>query len=237
MAEATQMASNVIPFPSQDLEEPTGFYTASEAARIARVPRWIVDDWRQAGIVKPTIRWVDEDEHAHDGYSFHALVYLRLLREMRSNHVSLETAVTKLAAIRDRFGPPGKNWQGIRIFSQLGDVYVAGQDDWGTLVMTRNDQKLGDVLLGEDFARLRDRTDALLIPLAFSKYVEIDVAIKNGHPTLIGTAVETATITKLRGQGMSLDQIRNYYPYLERRLLLGANRYELSLSRAAVASP
>ena len=45
-----------------------GFYTPAEASRIAQVPQWTVNSWRRAGIVIPSIEWIDEQEMAENGY-------------------------------------------------------------------------------------------------------------------------------------------------------------------------
>ncbi len=61
----------------------TGFYRPADAARYARLPRQRLDAWRREGIVRPTLEADYDEEGESAGYSFDALVYLRVVRMLR----------------------------------------------------------------------------------------------------------------------------------------------------------
>jgi hypothetical protein len=59
--------------PSPDAAE-SGFYTAPEAARIARVPRARLRAWRREGVIHPSLCTTDEEGNAQLGYTFEDFV-------------------------------------------------------------------------------------------------------------------------------------------------------------------
>lgn len=146
-------------------ETPSGFHTPTEATRLARVRRSVLDAWRE-GIVRPTMRWVDEDGREHFGHGFEDVVCVRLLRMLRDQGISLEKAVNAVNELPKRFGPPGRRWEHARIFAQNRDAFVYREDEWRTTIATRKGQKVADELFGEQFGSLRERADALLVPKA-----------------------------------------------------------------------
>ena len=111
------MKDNIIWLPTSNdpEEEMHGFYTPEEASRIARIPSRLISRWRTAGIVAPDLRWIDEDGDEDLGYTFEALVYLRLLRMFRENEVALGTSVVALRDLSRRFGPPSTKWEQAKI--------------------------------------------------------------------------------------------------------------------------
>src|SRR5208283_3496560 len=106
-----------------------GFYTTPEASRIACVPEWTVNSWKNEGVIIPSTGWVDEHKVIHIGYTFETVVYLRLIRIFRDKHITLLEAVRALNLIKERFGVPGKTWAQIKIFADSEDVYVYSEDD------------------------------------------------------------------------------------------------------------
>src|SRR3972149_1519132 len=160
----------------------TGFYTPAEAARIARVPRHRLDAWRREGIIIPAISVVDFGGDEETGYTFQALVYLRVIRMLR-DHVPLEKAVVAVQHLRDRFGAPGPNWADARILLSTGDVYAIRKDEWQVTVATRHGQKAAiELLFEEEFDQLRERADALLVPRRYQPFVEVDPSVRSGQP-------------------------------------------------------
>ncbi len=212
--------------------EARGFYIPAEASRIAQIPQWTLNSWRRDGIIVPSVEWIDEQGKAHLGHTFETLVFLRLIRMLRKSNITLLKAVETVKALRDRFGPPGKGWADARIFTQYGDVFVHAKDEWGTTVTKRGQQKLADLLFGEEFARLRDRVDALLIPFEFQSYVEIDPVVRNGLPIVLDTSVLTSIIHSLRQRGCEYNEIHANYPFISCDVLIGVNGYEDFLDKA-----
>jgi DNA-binding transcriptional MerR regulator len=179
-----------------------GFYTSSQAARLARLPLRLVRVWRRKGIIVQTIDWESEEGELKQGYSYEGLIFLRLIRMLREENVPLRRSVIAVRELRRRFGPPGPLWEEARIFHDRRDVFVYGRDEWGTTVATRNSQRLMEELFGEEFRSLKERTDDLLIPSAFRDHVEIDPRIHNGLPIIFGTAVTTSLVHSLNQQGL-----------------------------------
>lgn len=216
-----------------DQLESVGFYTAAEAARIAQIPRQRLAAWRREAIVVPTIQTVDLDGVERTGYSFEAVVYLRLLRMMRERGLALEKAVRTIKHLRDRFGPPGPAWGQARIFVQGGDLFADAADQWDVTVATRGGQQAATVLFGDEFAQLRERADALLVPEQFRDQVEIDPAVHSGLPVVRGTTIRTSVIHDLAQRGLDVQHIREYYPHLTPSQVQGALAYERFLDDAA----
>ena len=220
--------SNIIPFPIA-LQAPgigIGFYTPAETARIARIPRGTLNAWRQKRIVMESIEWENEEGSREAGFTFDALVFLRLIRMLRDHDVALRKAVVAVSELTKRFGPPGPAWEAVRIFSWDDDVFVHRADEWETTTATRNSQRAADVLFGEEFKQLRDRSDALLVPRRFQRHVEIDPLKRNGHPVVRGTTVPTSVIHALRIQSLSFADIRQEYPFISIQAAQRAHKFE-----------
>jgi len=210
-----------------------GFYLPKEAHRIARVPQWTLNSWRRQGVIVPSVEWIDEDSKSHLGHTFETVVFLRLLKMIRDEGITLIKAVEAVKSLRDRFGPPGKAWTNARIFVEHKDVYVYARDVWGTTVSTRHEQKLADPIFGKEFALLKDRADALLIPSEFQMYVEIDPVIRNGLPIVLNTSVQTSIIHSLRQQDYKYEDIHDMYPIISCESIIGANAYENFLDKVS----
>ncbi len=227
--------TTLIELPTGGNGSSLGFYTSAEASRIARVPRWTLNSWHRAGVVIPSVEWVDEQDKSHMGHTFETLVFLRLIRMLREKHITLITSVKVVKSLRDRFGPPGKRWADAKIFTEHGVVYVSDRDEWKTTVATRGHQKLADFLFGDEFIHLRDRADALLIPRQFMNYVEIDPSVRNGLPIVLDTSVMTSVIHSYRQQGYKYNEVHDMYPFILKRTIIGADEYEGFLDKASKA--
>lgn len=210
-----------------------GFYTPLEASRIAQVPRWTVNAWRREGIIIPSVEWVDEQNKAHDGHTFETVVFLRLLKMLRAKNITLFEAVKAIKRLRDRFGPPSKEWAEVRIFVNEKDVYVYREDEWKTTVASKSHQKVAEFFFGEEFTRLKLRADALLIPNQFMDFVEIDPAVQSGLPIVLDTSVQTSLIHKLVQQGHGYSDIHEMYPFIPHRRIIGTEGYETFLDQAS----
>jgi uncharacterized protein (DUF433 family) len=213
--------------------EATGFYLRPDAARIARVPAQRLDAWRREGIVRPTLRFVDESGKQLTGYSFAELNYLRVIRMLRDErNVPLEDAVRAMEHIVDRCGPPSPAWADYRIILAGRHVLVLGRDEWRTTVATMYGQKLMEELLGPQFEELRERTDALLVPTRYSKTVQINPRVASGMPIIRGTRIETRVIYRL-SQSASPSAILRDYPVLKMEQIRGALQWEKFLDLEA----
>jgi uncharacterized protein (DUF433 family)/DNA-binding transcriptional MerR regulator len=228
------MISTVIRKPAKS--QALGFYTPYEASRIAQVPQWTVNFWRRSGIVIPSVKWVDEKNNEHAGHTFETVIFLRLIRLLREKGIPLGESVKSVKRLRDRFGTPSKKWAEAKIFVAAEDVVAYyGKDGWDSTDVTKGHQKVAEVILGDEFKRLKERADALLIPEEFLPYVEIDPNIQNGLPIILDTSMQTSLIHRLRQLGHSNVDIRDMYPFIPNNKIIGAERYETFLDRVVAS--
>ncbi|OGN89374.1 MAG: hypothetical protein A2158_00600 [Chloroflexi bacterium RBG_13_46_14] len=214
-----------------------GFYTSNEASRIALVPRWTLYNWKQSGIIIPTVKWTDEFNKEHLGHTFETVVFMRLLRLLRNKGISLFKTVNALQQLKERFGSPGKRWADARLFVDKQDVFVyekKDKDNWGTTVATRYNQRVAEFIFGDEFILLKDRADALLIPSEFMDFVEINPSIQNGLPIVLGTKILTSMIHNLKSQQYNDNSIRQMYPFISLDKVRGAEKYEIYLDKATL---
>jgi uncharacterized protein (DUF433 family) len=229
-----KMISTVISKPAKS--QALGFYTPYEASRIAQVPQWTVNFWRRSGIVIPSVKWIDEKNNEYVGHTFETVVFLRLIRLLREKGIPLVESVKSVKRLRDRFGAPSKGWAEAKIFVAAEDVvtYYA-KDGWDSTDVTKGHQKVAEIILGDEFKRLKERADALLIPEQFLPYVEIDPSIQNGLPIILDTSMQTSLIHRLRQSGHSYDDIYDMYPFIPNNKIVGAERYEKFLDRVTAS--
>jgi uncharacterized protein (DUF433 family) len=192
--------------------------------------------WSTKGIVVPTSKWIDEDDKETQGYSFEGLVYLRLVRLLRTQDIPMRAVVHAVNHLKDVFGPPGPRWEEARIFTDGRDIWVDHKDTWGVTSASRRGQKAAQVLLGTEFALLKERADALLVPSHFARHVEVDPGTRNGLPVVRETTIQTATIHSLHGTGLTYKRIGEYYPHLSRTQIVRANRFEQFLDSESIAA-
>ena len=213
-------------------EGPRGFYTTTEAARLARIPESTVRYWDLKGYVVSNWEYVDEDGKAQFGYDFEALLLMRLLKMMRENHVGMSNAIHVLRHCVDRFGPPGPSWEDISVFVfEGGDVFAHRADKWETTTATRHGQKAAEELFGPDFRKLRQGADALLIPDEFLRFVEINPDILDGAPVVRETRIKTAVLHAMVKLGRTTkDIVHNVYPFLTNIQIEKAVGFERSLA-------
>lgn len=233
--------NNAIQFHLQEQEGDSisaaqGFYSRKEAARLARVPLGTLSQWSKMGIVVPTSRWVDEDDKETLGYTFEALIYLRLVRLLRTQSFPMRSVVDAVYHLRDVFGPPGPRWEEARIFTDGSDIWVNHKDTWGVTSANRKGQKAAQVLLGPEFALLKERADSLLVPTEYARYVEVDPGIRNGLPVVRKTTIQTATIRGLHQSGLTYKRIGEYYPRLSSIQIVRANKFEQYLDGESIAA-
>lgn len=225
--------AKIVDFPTRSkAHQAEGFYSAAQAARLARVPRQRVDAWRREGIIPRTVLVVDPDGKQDTGYSFEGVMYLRLLRMLRE-YVTLEKAVRVAKHLVERFGPPGPKWADARIFRDSGNIYAISKDEWGVTEATRGQKAAHEVLFTEDFEQLRNRADALLVPKRFQRYIEVDPSVRSGQPVVSGTNIRSIVLYRLRQKGFSAEKIRQEYPALTLQQVKGAIDFERFLDYEA----
>ena len=209
-----------------------GFYTSAEASRIAQVSLWTAHDWRRKGIVLPTVEWIDEINKVHLGHNFETVVFLRLIKLLRGKGISLFQSVKAIKRLNIRLGPPSRRWANAKIFVRGKEVIVNDESNgYGSTVVTKGHQVIWEVFFGEEFKRLKERADALLIPEKYMNYVEIDLAIQNGLPIILDSTILTRTVHKLCQRGYEYLDIRDMYPFIPLSKIKGAEDYESFLDK------
>lgn len=181
----------------------------------------------------PTLRGTDGEWADRTGYTFEAVVYLRLLRMLRERRVPLHRAVTAVKHLQERFGPPGIGWEAARIFVRGQEVFVDSKDQWATTVASKGGQKVAEILFDEEFRLLRQRADALLVPAKFQNVVEVDPSVRSGLPTIRGTTLPTRILYRMRTAGATIARIRESYPWLSAEQVKGALAFEQYLDAKA----
>ena len=215
--------------------EPQGFYLPRDAARLARVAPTTLAYWGREGIIVPTLAWTDDDRKTKDGYSLSDVLYMRLVAILRLNH-PMRDVVYALKHITDRVGPPSPLWANV-VITPDADVWVEVLDDkWGQTSAMRGGQRGWPEFFSDEFQRLRERADAFLVPREFANHIEVDPAARNGAPIIRSTTITTNLIHTLRKQGISIGEITEYYPTLNRVHVAKADRYENFLDFRGLAA-
>ena len=91
-------------------------------------------------------------------------------------------------------------------------------------------------MLGPEFALLKQRADALLVPSEFALHVEVDPRVRNGLPVIRKTTIQTATIHRLHRTGRTYKRISEYYPHLSHAQIVQANKFEQFLDSERIAA-
>ena len=155
---------------------------------------------------------------------------------LRKEAFPLRKVVNAVSHLADVFGAPGPNWEDARIFTDRNDIWVDHKNQWEITSATRSGQKVAHQLFGPEFSSLRERADSFLVPREFYQYVEIDPRVKNGHPVIRNTTIETVTIHALRTHKLTYNQIREYYPNLSRDQIVRSDKFEQFLDAEFLAA-
>lgn len=207
----------------------TGFYTATEAARLARVPRRTFSSWQKRGFAVPSL---ETNEGSH-GYSYADVTILRLLRAIREQHVDFRSAGIAFRHLYDRLGPPSAGWEQAIVEIRGREVFVYIADDWDVTEATRGGQQVETRLFSEAFSELADELavgegESFLVPPQFRDAVTIDPTIRGGEPVVRGTRIPTALLAVLANTGNTARRIARMYGTLTEKttqIVLDYERY------------
>ena len=212
--------------------EAQGFYVPREAARLARLPQSTITYWGNQGIIVPTLTWTNEEGKERDGYSLTDVVYMRLVAILRKRH-KMREVVDALVYLTDRIGPPGPNWGNAVVFSSGRDVWADFRDShWDLTSVTRKGQRAWPEFFSPEFRQLQERADALLVPEAYARHVQVDPGVRNGSPIVRDTTITTGLIRALRLQGSTIVDIADSYPVLNQTKVRQADQFERFLDAA-----
>jgi uncharacterized protein (DUF433 family) len=227
MADAARVVHNRF----RTSNEVVGFYTPHDAARLARIPRQRLDAWRRMGVIPRDFIFIGYAGKEDEGYSFQSLIYLRVLRMLRS-YESLQCAVDTVKHLVERFGEPGPAWADARLLKQGWRVYAIARDKWEVTDTQRGQKAMYQLLFDEDFEQLRKRADALLVPRKFQDYIQINPSVASGMPILQGTRMPTGAIYALHNRKFNQREIIREYPSLTQAQVKKAIDFEHLLDYA-----
>lgn len=194
-----------------------GFYTTTEAARIAKIPRSTVDYWARTKLIRPTHR-----RKRHRLYSFQDLRDLVAAEQLRKQGAKTRDIRAALAYVRsiddvERLARAGFELEHgqLRYRTATGPVapHLQGQRPL-TLDMSRVFRQLGAD---------PDEDIEVLHP---SPHVRIDPAVRSGAPVIDGTRIPTRLVAELAANGLAADEIAGLYPSLNVEQVKAALEWE-----------
>ncbi|MBI2908034.1 MAG: DUF433 domain-containing protein [Chloroflexi bacterium] len=208
-----------------------GFYSTAQVSRLAGIPRRTLYDWKARGIIRPTVRIVnDSGETVDEGYSYADLAIIKLMRALREKDLNLRSVAVALRHLYERLGPPtSSNWEKAHVHIVGKDVFAQKLDGWDTTLATKYGQKADMRVLGE----LTEEEAAMVIPKRFDNYIEIDLSVMDGQPVIRNTRVPTSILAMMHGQGASLSELAVMYAPVPHALIRKAIEFERSLDHAA----
>lgn len=210
-----------------------GFYSTRQVSRLARVPLRTLYDWKARGVITPSVRVIGADGVIEEGYSYADLAIIKLLRALRVKQLNLRSIVVALRHLYDRFGTPdAPNWVKAHVYILGKNVFAQKPDDWDTTLATKYGQKAEMRVLGELF----EEEAALLVPKAFSEYVEINLDVMEGQPVIRNTRIPTYMIAMMSEQGTQIDELAELYAPVPIKAIEGALAFEKNLNKALVAT-
>ena len=209
-----------------------GFYSTSQVARLARVPRNTLYDWKVRRILKPSVRVMDGDKVVDEGYSYADLTIIRLSRAIRDNKLNMRSVCVALRHLVDRFGQPNEGWFNVHVYIANNAVYADRPDEWEVTAATRGGQRVETRLYDDVFDILRDLDEDgnILIPKGFSQCIAIKPNVMGGDPVIKTTRIPTATIAAKFRQGVSIDRLAELYVPVSRLCIEQAIDYEKYLN-------
>jgi uncharacterized protein (DUF433 family) len=230
--------SNIVSFPGgQVVERNTrwrGFYSVQAVSRLTTIPVRTLNEWRQRGIITPSVEMLEEGRSVAEGYSYADLTIIRLIRAFRDDRIDFASAGRALAHLYDRFGPPNQGWADARIYFVGDQIFAERPEEWMTEA-THLGQGTMPELFGEMFPELRllEAGADILVPEEYRAFVEISPEVMGGTPVIRGSRIPTSLLVALRQKGKSVSAISKAYPYTPLRLIKGALAYEDYLERSA----
>lgn len=214
-----------------------GCYSVRAMSRITTIPIRTLQDWKQRGIIAPSVELREGDELIEEGYSYADLTIVRILRALRDDDIDFSSAGTALRHLYTRFGPPGAGgWEGAKVFFVGKHVFAEQPDEWRMTEATQLGQGTMPELFGELFPELRalEHGADILIPPEFRAYVAIDPEVMGGEPVVRGTRVPTGLIAAIAARGRSISAIARLYGNIPRKAIGAVIAYEAFLDSGSI---
>lgn len=194
----------------------SGFYTAAEAARIAKVPRSTLDYWARTRLIVPSQRATRPRL-----YSFADLRDLVVAQELRAQGAGVRDQRAALDFVRrtasiSRLAQANFGVQYGKLIFADDKAQVVAPHRQGQAVY-RIDMVANYKLLGMDpiSGELRPAPRVLINP-----------NVRGGTPVVQGTRIPTRLIAELAGDGFAIHEIRDFYPSLNTKDIEAALSWE-----------
>lgn len=208
-----------------------GFYTTAHVSRLTGIPMSTLYDWRERGIVRPSLQVMEGEKIAAEGYSYADLTLIRIFKALRDKKLSFDSVGSVLRHLYARLGPPTKGWAKEHVFVVDGHIFVDRPDPWE--VTADAGQKVAEVMFGDLFDELRDLEEgaSLIVPTQFRKDIQIDPNIMGGEPVIRGTRLPTSTVATMLDRYKSIEKLAALYKPISREKLERAIEYERHLDQ------
>ena len=205
-----------------------GFYSTSQVARLARIPRSTLYDWKARNILKPSVRIMSGNEIVDEGYSYADLTILRLSRAIRDKKLNMRSVCIALRHLIDRFGHPNQGWPDVHIYIANNHVYAEKLDEWDITAADKGGQKVETRVFDDVFDILRDidQDGDILLPKGFSQCITIKPGVMGGDPVIRNTRIPTFSIATKCHQGIPIDRLVDLYKPVTRQCIEKAIEYE-----------
>jgi len=205
-----------------------GYYSATQVARLARIPASTLYEWRRRGIIRPSL----ERDDGSEGYSYSDLTLVRIIKAMRDSHLDFSSAANALYHMYERLGPPDRGWANEKVYVVGNRIYVDKPDEWEITDATGLGQKVMEMCFGDLFDELRemDEEASIIVPLQFRKYVQVKPEVMGGEPVIRDTRVPTATIIALFAD-YGIEKLKKLYWRIPPDKIEKAIEYERFLDR------
>jgi len=210
-----------------------GFYTTAHVSRLTGIPTSTLYQWRERGIIRPSLQMMDRKKVVAEGYSYSDLTLIRILKALRDKHLDFTSAGNALRHLYERLGPPNKGWANERVYVVRGHIFADRPDEWEVTDATGFGQKVAEVMFGDLFEELRDLEEgaSLIVPTQFRKYVQIDPEIMGGEPVIRDTRLPTATVLAMLDRYKTIDKLVQLYRPIPREKIERAIEYERYLDQ------
>lgn len=193
-----------------------GFYTAAEAARIARVPRTTLDYWARTRLVPASQRAVRPRLFSFE--DLRDIVVVEKLRQQGAKTRAIRAAISYVRTITDVKRFAQANLQ----FNEKGGLLW--EDLTGRVVAPH----LGGqyvLMMSEVFRQLGAEPDnpTVLHPV---KGIRIDPNIRGGAPVIEGTRIPAQLIAEYLLEGTPEEELVKLYPSLTPEAIEGVRAWE-----------
>lgn len=182
-----------------------GFYTATEAARLSKVPRSTVDYWARTELIVPSQR-----RSRPRLYSFEDLRDLVVAHKLREQGAGVRDQRAALDYVREVDDIKRLAQANFRVYE--GQLVHVRQDDERPVAPHKRGQFF--LSMREVFETLGSSDGTPVASLRPADRISIDPDVRGGTPVIEGTRVPAELVAALVGDDMTYDEIIRQYPML-----------------------